>query len=94
MPNKQQPTLDSLAAQVEALRTMLMSMQALKELKERAWLHRKELMARYRISEATLHRWIRRNLLPEPLRFSGPLWRLADLERAEAEGRIPRPVSA
>jgi len=57
-------------------------------------LHRKDLMMRYACSEATLHRWIRKKRLPDPVRFSGPLWRLADLIEAEASGRLPRPVSA
>lgn len=56
-------------------------------------LHRKDLMLRYGISEATLHRWIRRGLLPAPVRFTGPLWRLVDLEAAELSGRLPRPAS-
>ena len=31
--------------------------------------------------------------LPPPIRISGPVWRLADLEAAEKAGRLPRPVS-
>ena len=57
-------------------------------------LHRKDLMARYGLSEATLHRWLRRHRIPRPIRFSGPLWRLEDLEAAEEAGQLPCPVSS
>jgi predicted DNA-binding transcriptional regulator AlpA len=50
-------------------------------------------MARYGFSEATLHRKLRRGELPRPIRFSGPLWRLEDLEEAEKAGQLPCPVS-
>jgi len=91
MANKPQPTLDDLAAKLESL---TQSFLALQELKERVWLHRKDLMARYNCSQATLHRRIQQGSLPKSFRFAGPLWSLADLERAEAAGRLPRPVSA
>ena len=58
-----------------------------------ARLHRKELMVRYGISEATFHRWVRAGRLPAPIRLGGPLWRLIDLEAYELCGRVPRPVS-
>jgi len=51
-------------------------------------------MLRYGCSESTLHRYIRKNLLPAPVRFTGPLWRREDLEAAEASGQLPRPNSA
>lgn len=56
-------------------------------------LHRKDLMVRYGLSEATLHRWLRGHKLPRPIRFTGPLWRLEDLEAAEKAGQLPCPVS-
>jgi predicted DNA-binding transcriptional regulator AlpA len=78
-------TLRRLAAELARLQELIISTPRL---------HRKELMLRYGCSESTLHRWIRKNLLPAPVRFTGPLWRLADLEAAEASGQLPRPDSA
>jgi predicted DNA-binding transcriptional regulator AlpA len=57
-------------------------------------LHRKDVMVRYSFSASTLHRWLRKGLLPPPIRFTGPLWRLADLEAAERAGQVQRTVSA
>jgi predicted DNA-binding transcriptional regulator AlpA len=58
------------------------------------WLHRKDVARRYGWSLSTLHRELRRGRLPQPVRFSGPLWRLEDLEAAESAGQIRRPNSA
>ena len=52
-------------------------------------LHRKDLLARYGISQSTLDRRIRSGRLPAAIRFPGPLWRLADLEAAEARTTLP-----
>jgi len=57
------------------------------------WLHRKDLMLRYRFSESTLHRKLRAGILPQPIRLPGPLWRLSDLQNAEAAGLLPLPLS-
>jgi predicted DNA-binding transcriptional regulator AlpA len=57
-------------------------------------LHRKDLMQRYGISAATLHRWLAAGRLPPPIRIGGPVWKLTDLEAAEASGALPRPFSA
>jgi predicted DNA-binding transcriptional regulator AlpA len=83
--------LEGISAQLEGLKKLL----AKEPVSDRNLprLHRKDLMQRYGISEPTLHRWIRKGLLPEPVRFSGPLWTLADLEAREMAGRLPRPVS-
>lgn len=56
-------------------------------------LGRKDLAIRYSKDLRTIDRWKRRKLLPEAIRFTGPLWRLADLEAAERAGALPRPVS-
>ena len=78
-------SLRDLAEQVSQLRQLITNSPRL---------HRKDVMLRYGFSEATLHRWMRKGLLPEPIRICGPLWRLVDLEAAEAAGRLPRPMSA
>jgi hypothetical protein len=67
---------------------------AYQSIANRPLLHRKDLLMRYGVSEDTLDRWRARGLLPEPIRFTGPLWRLADLEAAERAGRVSRPLSA
>lgn len=85
MERRTNQTLSRLAAQLARLQELITNTPRL---------HRKELMLRYGCSESTLHRWIRKNLLPRPIRFTGPLWNLADLEAAEASGQLPRPVSA
>lgn len=75
-------TLQALAEQVESLQRALISQPRL---------HIKDVALRYGVSVMTLYRWIRRGRLPRPIRFTGPLWRLEDLEKAEAAGRIPGP---
>jgi len=57
-------------------------------------LHRKDLMRRYGISEDTLDRWLKRGLLPPPIRIRGKLWRPEDLEAMEEAGQLPCPVSS
>jgi predicted DNA-binding transcriptional regulator AlpA len=54
-------------------------------------LHPKDVQRRYGWSKATFYRKLRE--LPRPIRFTGPMWRLEDLEAAELNGQIPRPVS-
>jgi predicted DNA-binding transcriptional regulator AlpA len=56
-------------------------------------LHLKDLQRRYGWCERTIYRMLERGKLPTPIRFTGPLWRLEDLEAAELAGQIPRPVS-
>jgi predicted DNA-binding transcriptional regulator AlpA len=56
-------------------------------------LHRKDILRRYGISKSTLHRRIRAGTFPKPVRITGPVWRLVDLELAEITGRIARPDS-
>ncbi|MGO8839483.1 MAG: helix-turn-helix transcriptional regulator [Limisphaerales bacterium] len=85
MPPKQPMTFQDLVEAVQRLQELVLS---------RPRLHRKDLMTRYGISEATLHRLLRRHKLPRPVRFSGPLWRLEDLEAAEKAGQLPCPVSS
>ncbi len=58
----------------------------------RPWLHKKDLCRRYSICTRTLERWLRRKMVPEPRRFTGPLWTLADLEAAERAGLLPAPA--
>ncbi len=53
---------------------------------------RKEVMQRYQRTPSTLHRWLREGRLPRPVKFGGPLWRLADLEAAELSGQLPCPT--
>jgi len=77
--------LDTLAVEVATLKELVLNAPRL---------HRKDLLVRYGIAESTLHRWLRRGWLPEPIRIAGPVWRLADLEAAERAGQLPRPVSA
>lgn len=55
------------------------------------FVHRKDLLQRYQTTYSSLHRWLRAGKLPAPVRFSGPLWRLADLEAAELNGQLPSP---
>ena len=75
------------------LQQLLSGMAELREMiANQPRLHRKDLMVRYGCSEATLHRWMRNERLPAPIRFRGPLWRLGDLEAAEQAGRLPLPV--
>jgi predicted DNA-binding transcriptional regulator AlpA len=78
----QKVTLQSLADQVDALRRALLNQPRL---------HVKDVLRRYGISKATLYRRLDRHRFPKPVRFTGPLWRLEDLERAEATGQLPRP---
>jgi DNA-binding transcriptional MerR regulator len=51
-------------------------------------------MRRYGISEDTLDRWLKRGLLPPPIRIRGKLWRPEDLEAMEEAGQLPCPVSS
>jgi predicted DNA-binding transcriptional regulator AlpA len=62
-----------------------------KALVNTARLHPKDVMARYGFSKSTLYRLLARGLLPKPVRFTGPLWPLADLEAAEKAGQLPPP---
>lgn len=80
----QKVTLRSLAAQVSILQRALLNQPRL---------HVKDVLRRYGISKATLYRRKAIGRFPRPVWFSGPLWRLEDLERAEAMGQLPRPVS-
>ena len=72
----------TLSSEVALLRELLAN---------RPWLHRKDLLARYGISQTTLDRRIRSGRIPSAIRFAGPLWRLADLEAAEARTTLPCP---
>lgn len=74
-------SLPDLARQVANLEALLHS---------RPMLHRKDVMNRYGISKSTLHRWVERGIIPRPVRFAGPLWRLADLEASERTRGFPR----
>ena len=85
-------TLDELARGFQTLQEAMQRIQRLVLNVPR--LHRKDLMRRYGISEDTLDRWIKRGLIPAPIRLGGQaLWRLEDVEAAESGGRLPRPVS-
>lgn len=75
--------LCALAADVEHLRELVANTPRL---------HRKDLLARYGISQTTLDRRIRSGTIPAAIRFPGPLWRLADLESAEARTTTTLPV--
>lgn len=77
-----QTTLAALAAEINRIKKLISSPR----------LHRKDLMLRYGISEATLHRWLRRHVLPRPRRLTVPLWSLEDLEAAEKAGQLPDPA--
>lgn len=77
-------SIEALAAKLETLEDLVLNAPRL---------HRKNVMVRYGFSESTLHRWMREGRLPDPIRISGPMWRLADLEAAEKAGQLPRPVS-
>lgn len=99
----QKPTLQKLAEQVEALQALAnerkLAVEALRAQVEglkreiHPRLHIKDVLRRYGISRATLYRLLRRRRLPRPIYVSGPAWRLADLDRAEASGQAPRPLS-
>ncbi|HEX3626680.1 MAG TPA: hypothetical protein VH280_14800 [Verrucomicrobiae bacterium] len=80
----QKVTLRSLAAQVEILRRALSNTPRL---------HVKDVLRRYGISRATLYRRLARGDFTRPVRFCGPIWRLDELERDEAAGRVPGPMS-
>jgi predicted DNA-binding transcriptional regulator AlpA len=80
----QKVTLQSLADQVEALRRALLNQPRM---------HVKDVLRRYGFSKATLYRRIQDRRFPRPRRFTGPLWRLEDLEQAEAAGQLHRPMS-
>jgi predicted DNA-binding transcriptional regulator AlpA len=54
----------------------------------------KDVLRRYGFSRRTLYRKLKRGEIPRPIRFSGPLWRLEDLEEAELRGQLPPPMSA
>lgn len=92
-PPRRNTTLEEVAAEIAWLRSEVVYLR--EEIANTPRLHRKDVMARYGISKSTLHRWLKLpGRLPRPVRFGGPLWRLADLEKAEAAGLLPRPVSA
>lgn len=79
------------ALSVESLATELARLESLiVGLLNTPRLHVKDVCLRYRISEATLYRWVSAGILPRPVRFYGSLWSLAELERAEAAGRLVR----
>jgi hypothetical protein len=80
----QKVTLQSLADQVEVLRRALLN---------RPRLHVKDVLLRYGISKSTLYRRIRAGRFPRPIHFTGPLWPLDRLERAEGLGHLSRPAS-
>jgi predicted DNA-binding transcriptional regulator AlpA len=88
-------SVEGLAAEIDGLFDMHRELrQELDSLKNTPRLHRKDLCRRYGVSLPTIHRWMRRGLLPRPVQFSGPLWPLADILAAEAAGRLPCPKSA
>jgi predicted DNA-binding transcriptional regulator AlpA len=76
------PTLEALAEELAGLRELVLS---------RVRLHRKEVLLRYGIGKDTLYRRMKRGDFPRPSRIAGPVWTLADLEAAEAAGRLPCP---
>jgi len=85
MEKRSRATLEDLFSAVADLRAALANTPRL---------HRKDVLLRYGISKSTLHRRLAKGEFPEPVRIMGPLWRLADLEAAEAAGALQRPVSA
>lgn len=52
----------------------------------------KTLAERYNIHRATVWRWVRIGRLPKPVRFGGNVtrWRMADIEKFEAEAEKVR----
>jgi len=81
-PKSPSLTLQEFAAELQALRRAVFNQPRL---------HPKDVQRRYGWSKATLYRKMRQ--LPRPIRFSGPMWRLEDLEQAELSGQLPCPVS-
>jgi len=57
--------------------------QMLAELMARPFLTRADLSRRYCRDISTIRNWKRKKLLPRPVEFYGPLWRLSDLIRFE-----------
>ena len=53
-------------------------------------LRRKDICRRCSISVRTFHRWRKEGRIPEPVHFHGNLWRQADIEAAEAAGKLPK----
>ncbi len=89
-------TADSMtmAELVETVQRLQKSLQTIQELvSNRPRLHRKDVCLRYGISEATLDRWVKKQLIPAPVRLGGPVWRTEDLEAAETAGQLPCPAS-
>ena len=81
--SNQKVTLQMLAAQVETLQRALLNQPRL---------HVKDVLRRYGISKTTLWRRLRQGRFPRPKHFTGPLWCLEDLERAETTGQIAKPL--
>ena len=54
-------------------------------------LRRKDICRRCGISLRTFHRWRKEGRIPAPVHFHGHLWRQADIEAAEAAGKLPKP---
>jgi len=79
------PTVEALAEELAGLRELVLS---------RTRLHVKEVLQRYGIGRTTLYRRLASGDFPKPMKWRGPalrFWSLADLEAAEAAGRLPRP---
>jgi len=84
MPPKAPQTMQEFANELQALRRAVFNQPRL---------HAKDIQRRYGISKATFYRMMRREMLPRAIRFTGPMWRLEDLEEAEKTGQLPCPVS-
>jgi len=82
LPMSQKDKFSQVMATIEAFKKLLFDNQPR--------IHIKDLERRYGKGDRTIRRWIKRKILPKPIRFTGPMWRLEDLEKAEAAGRIPR----
>ena len=78
------PTLQNIWHELLALRQEVLNTPRL---------HLKDLCRRYGWSERTVYRMLRRGKLPRPIRFSGSIWRLEDLQKAEMSGQLPPPAS-
>jgi hypothetical protein len=79
------PTLAGLAAEVAKLREAIQNTPRF---------HRKDLLQRWGICQRTLTNWITARRIPRPIRIAGPLWTLAQVEAAEAGGRLKCPCPA
>lgn len=81
-PGVGKPTVESLAVELDRVKRFIAF----------AFLCPKGVMARYGWSQRTFYRRRAARTFPQPRRFPGHGWTLADLEAAERAGHLPGPV--